>query len=104
MVIYLKRIKKWLIYIVLILVILGATIISIGSVLTPYLNTYRPDFEKWASEMLAVPVKIKTVHFSWYFYKPVIELDQVSLIDSKTGHPSFQIQDIIINLSILKSI
>lgn len=101
---YYKRLIKWFIYLFALFAILAATIVSIGSLLTPYLNARRGDFEIWASELLKTKVAIKEVHFSWYFYKPVIDFENVVLIDQKTQKPTFKIQEIVVNLNLFKSL
>src|SRR5437016_3875997 len=86
------------------LVILAALAVSVSRLLTPVLNDHLPDFEKWSSQLLEMPVKIGLVHLAWEVYEPVIAFDRVELLDKKTNKPVFYIQSTRVNLSIFRSI
>ncbi len=91
-------------YLVAGLVIFMALLISVGHLLTPFMNDHLPDFEKWSSEVLEVPVKIDHVGISWNIIEPELDFRGVTFLDKKTSKPKFSIQEIRINLEIFKSL
>lgn len=104
MTIHWHKIMRWIGYTLASFIIIAAAIVSISRLFTPMLMEHRKDFEKWASEFLHTPVTIKHVHISWYYYQPELSFDQVEILDSHTHKPTFQIQQIKVNLEIFKSI
>lgn len=101
---YLGKITKWLGYFIASLVIIAATLVSAGRLLTPYLNQHKSDFEHWASELLDVPVQIQQVHISWHGYVPQLTLDQVAILDIETHKPTFDIHQIKISIKIFETL
>lgn len=101
---YLAKVTKWLGYLIALLVIIAATLVSVGRLLTPYLNQHKPDFENWASQLLNAPVNIGQVHISWNGYAPQLTLDKVTILDKNTNKPTFDIRQIKINGKILESL
>ncbi len=91
-------------YVIAALVIFAALVVSVGHLLTPWMNDHLPDFESWSSELLNVPVKIGHVHISWEIYEPVITFDKVSVLDKETHKPKFAIQKIDVNLNVIRSL
>ncbi len=96
--------SKKLIYIFAILIIFIATLVVSAHLATPLLNQHRAEFEKWASEVLNIPVKIEQVKISWYRYQPEISLNQVTLLGKETQKPLVQIQNVSIFFSIPQSL
>jgi uncharacterized protein (TIGR02099 family) len=101
---FFKKLIKWLVYSIVILVILAATLVSASRMLTPYLNEHRHDFEKWATEQLHAPITIDAVHITWYYYRPVLTFEKVAILNKETQQPDFNIQQIKVNLQILPSL
>lgn len=101
---YLAKLTKWLGYSIAFFIVLAATIVSVGRLLTPYLNEHLPDFEVWARELLDTPVKIEKVYISWNLYIPQLTMDHVVIVDKHTKKQTFEINQIKINLKILESL
>lgn len=87
-----------------IFVILAATMVSLGRLLTPYLNEHRTEFEQWASQLLQSPVTIDEIHISWDMYLPQLTLDKVTIKDTETKKSTFEIEQVTINLNIWDSL
>lgn len=100
----LVRVTKWLGYFIALLVIIAATLVSVGRLLTPYLNQHKADFEVWASQLLNAPVQIDQVHISWNAYVPQLTLKKVTILDKVTNKPTFDIKQIKINVKIIESL
>jgi uncharacterized protein (TIGR02099 family) len=99
----LPKVVKRLWYVAAVCIILAALLVSGGRLLTPYLNSHLPDFERWASSILKAPVSIEKVYIAWDVYEPTIILDEVKFLNGKTHKPDFQIDHANINFSIIRS-
>lgn len=101
---FFAKFTKGLAYTLAVFVIIAATMVSIGRLLTPYLNEHRKEFETFASELLHAPVKIRHIHISWNMYVPELTFKKVTVLDKDTEKPTFEIGYVRINLGIFKSI
>ncbi len=95
---------RWLGYCIALFVIIAATAVSIGQLLSPYLNERRADFEKWASAWLQVPITIHKITVSWRLAEPELAFGQVAVLDQKTHRPIVEIRKLKVNLSIIQSV
>ena len=86
------------------LIILFALLVSLGRVLAPILDQYRPEIEKVASGLLKAPVTIEKARVTWYKYEPVITLYNVTAHNEKNNAPILQVKKVRILLSIFQSI
>lgn len=68
------------------------------------MDKHRSEFEKWASDLLEMPVTIDKVNFSWYQYQPEITFNQVTLLSRDTKEPELQIQKVRVFFSIPRSL
>ncbi|KTC84187.1 transmembrane protein [Legionella brunensis] len=66
-----------------ILVIVAAVISSLFRALTPWAKQYKTDVEHHLSTLLGEPVAISTMETGWYWFEPVIKLNQVEVLDGK---------------------
>ncbi|WED43797.1 YhdP family protein [Legionella cardiaca] len=66
-----------------ILIITAAVISSLFRALTPWAKQYKADVEQHLSTLLGEPVTIKTMETGWYWFEPVIKLNQVEILDGK---------------------
>lgn len=82
-----KILKKLRIPLV-IMVVSFAIIFSLFRALTPWVAKYKSEFEKQASLKLGQPVKIQNLETSWYWFRPVLKLNDVKILDdrNKTLH------------------
>lgn len=91
-------------YVIAALIIIFAFLVSVGRLLTPYLNEHLPNFEVWSSKLLKVPIKIRHVEITWNAYEPEIAFQGVTVLDQKTQQSRFTIQEIKVNINILRSL
>jgi len=104
MTLFLKSLLRKLAYVLAGIIILFAIAILIGRLLAPVIDSHRPDVEKWASNVLGMPVTISKIDASWYHYQPDISLQQVTAYNKETHAPALQIRKITIFFSIPKSL
>ncbi len=86
------------------LLIIIAVMMLIGHLLAPMVDKRRGDIEKWATNLLGMPVTITHVDLSWFQYQPEISLDQVTVYNKITHQPAIVIQKVTILFSIPKSL
>ncbi len=79
-----RQIKRWLLYVVALVVVSAAVVLSISRVLISNVESYRVDIENLASAYLAHAVKIESIDARISGLKPVLVFNQVRLMD-KTG-------------------
>lgn len=101
---FFARMTKYLAYFLAVIIVIAATMVSIGRLLTPYLNEHRAQFQTFASELLHAPIEIGHVHISWNVYVPELTFEKVTVLDKETAKPAFEIDYVKINLSIFKSL
>ncbi len=92
----------WLILATIVLLI--SLIVGAGRLITPHLNNYLPDFNRWVSDTLKTPVSIGKVYLSWDMVEPTITFNEVKLLDKETHKAVFRIQHVKINLNIFRSL
>lgn len=85
-------------------IILAALLVSLSRLLSPVLDTYRPQIEKQASELLGVPVRVGHVEITWYQYQPGINLKDVVFLDKKTQTPAIEIKKLGVFFSLPRSL
>lgn len=91
-------------YVIAAMIIIVAILVSISHLLVPILNKHRPDFERWASNLLSMPVRISSVEVSWYQYQPVVDLNEVTLFSKKNPGPLLRVQKVRVFFSLPESI
>ena len=91
-------------YLIAIVIIGIALLVSVGRFVTPVLTTHRADFEKWTGELLHMPVKIDGIRVTWYRYQPEITFDQVTILNRETLSPIFKIQQARVFFSLWHSL
>ena len=97
-------ITKKIFYVLAILVVFAALMMTIGPTLRPVLNQYRPDIEKMASELLKAPVTVDEVAVAWYQYQPGISLKRVTVFDKTKKNPVLNVKKIGIFFSLPQSV
>jgi uncharacterized protein (TIGR02099 family) len=91
-------------YMIAAAIILIALLVTIMRWLTPVLNEHRADFEKLASNLLQMPVMIRSVAVSWHGYSPQISLENVMVLDPDTQKPKINLQHLAVAFNIWRSI
>ena len=75
---YLK--KVWVFF--GLLFVLFAILFSIFRALTPLVKQYKPEVEHQLSQVLGQPVNIGDLETGWYWFQPVLKMDDVRLSDA----------------------
>lgn len=86
------------------IVILYTVLVSIGRLITPFFNDRLPNFENWSSQLLKAPVKIGHVKIIWNWHEPELAFYNVTILDPQTQKPKFAVNQVTINLQILRSL
>lgn len=93
----LKRI--WMLLAVLI--IFMAVLSSIFRSLTPWAKEYKGEIEHHLSLLIGQPVTIQTMETGWYWFQPVLRLNQVTLGDD--DKKNFRISKLLVGINLFKS-
>src|SRR3990167_3251035 len=80
-----KKILKKIKIPVVFLIVLFAIVFSLFRALTPWAAKYKSEFESQASIRLGQPVTIQSLETSWYWFKPVLKLNDVRLHDNQNN-------------------
>lgn len=85
-----------------ILIITAAVISSLFRALTPWATQYKTDVEHHLSVLLGEPVTINAMETGWYWFEPVIKLNEVEVLDgSKTV---LKLKKLFVGINILSSL
>lgn len=68
---------------VAILLIIMAILFSLFRALTPFAKQYKSEVEKHLSVMLGQPVSISSMETGWYWFQPVLKLNQVAVLEGQ---------------------
>lgn len=98
MIAFLKRGRM----ILAILIIVLALLSSLVRALTPWVAQYKADFEKHLSTLLGRVVVIEGMQTGWYWFEPVIKLNDVLLVDAKT--PLLKLDRLWLGLDLWRSL
>lgn len=87
---------------VAVLIILMAVFSSIFRSLTPWAKQYKGDVEHHLTLLLGQPVTIQTMETGWYWFQPVLKLNQVTL--GEDAQKSFHLSKLLVGINLLKSL
>lgn len=65
-----------------IIVVSAAVVVSVVRLLLPDIDRYREPIAAWVSRQVAQPVEFDTIHASWRGWTPVVELNNVRLLNA----------------------
>lgn len=85
-----------------ILIIIAAVISSLFRALTPWATQYKTDVEHHLSTLLGEPVTINTMETGWYWFEPVIKLNQVEVFDGKKA--VVKLNKLFVGINVLSSL
>ena len=66
-----------------VILIIMAILFSVFRALTPWARQYKGEVEQHLSSLLGQPVIISSMETSWYWFEPVLKLNQVAVSDSQ---------------------
>ena len=101
---FVKSFARKMVYVVAAVILIIATLVIIAHLLTPVLDKRRPEIERWASNLLTMPVTINNVSVSWYGYQPGVTLNKVIALNKTTNKPALEVKKIRVFFSIPKSL
>ncbi|MBA2655482.1 MAG: TIGR02099 family protein [Tatlockia sp.] len=82
--------------------IVAAIISSLFRALTPFAKQYKVEVEQHLSTVFGEKVTIKTMETGWYWFEPVIKLNQISISDGKSE--VIKLDNLLIGINILSSL
>lgn len=85
-----------------IILITIAIFFSLFRALTPWAKQYKSDVEKHLSTLIGQPVTITNMETSWYWFEPVLKLNQVSVLDA--GHHALKLDNLLIGINLFSSL
>ena len=88
---------------VFVAIILVAVLVQIGRTLFPVVNDYRTAIESQLSRKLGVDISIGEIEAVWQGLRPNLSLNDVSLM-SEMGEPVFEVGEIEVEISLIKSL
>ncbi|MBI2785462.1 MAG: TIGR02099 family protein [Legionella longbeachae] len=84
------------------LIILLAVFSSIFRSLTPWAKEYKGEVEHHLSILIGQPVTIQTMETGWYWFQPVLKLNQVTLGDD--SKQNFHVNKLLVGINLFKSL
>ncbi|MBA3537581.1 MAG: TIGR02099 family protein [Tatlockia sp.] len=84
------------------LIITAAVISSLFRALTPWAKQYKTEVEQQLSLVLGQKVTINAMETGWYWFEPVVKLNQISISDGK--QVAVQLSKLLIGIDILSSL
>lgn len=85
-------------------IVLLATVFSAARLLLPYTSHYNAELGAEISRQLGQPVKIGTLEAEWRGWTPALVLNDISLLDEKTGATIFQLGKVRLGLDLMGSL
>lgn len=96
-----KILKKiWMILAVLI--IFMAIFSSIFRSLTPFAKKYKTEIEHHLTALIGLPVSIQSMETGWYWFQPVLKLNQVTV--GPKAQQNFHINKLLVGINLFKSL
>lgn len=94
--------KIW--YLIAVVAIFMALMVTLARVLTPLFNLNRGSIEHWATQVLGVPVRMDRVVAWWDGFRPDIKFVNVRILDSSGTITRLQVKELRIDVNVLGSI
>jgi uncharacterized protein (TIGR02099 family) len=85
-----------------ILIVTAAVISSLFRALTPWATQYKTKVEEHLSVMFGKPVTINTMETGWYWFEPVIKLNQISVLNGK--QEVVKLSKLLVGINLLSSL
>ncbi|KTD21712.1 YhdP family protein [Legionella londiniensis] len=82
--------------------IFAAIVFSLFRALTPLAAQYKSEIEEHLSNLIGQPVRINRIETSWYWFEPVLKLEQVQVLDARNH--AIQLSTLLIGINLLSSI
>lgn len=82
--------------------IILAVLFSLFRLLTPVAKQYKGDVEQHLSSLMGQPVKINSMETSWYWFEPVLKLNQVTVFD--TPNHVLKLAKLLVGINLFSSL
>ena len=96
-----KLLKKCWMPLAIALIIM-AILFSLFRALTPWAKQYKGDVEQHLSMLIGQPVIINSMETSWYWFEPVLRLNQVTVLDNQDHVLKFA--KLLVGINVLSSL
>lgn len=83
---------------------LSAITLGVTRSFFPHIDSYKPYFEKWASDALHQSVKIGKVQAEWKGLHPVVSMDNVDILSDNSTLPLLHIQRLQVGANVINSL
>ena len=85
-----------------IVIILSAIVVSLFRGLTPWAKQYKTEVEQHLSILLGQPVTIHDMETSWYWFIPVLKLNDVTIHDQQAH--ALQLKKLLVGINLFGSL
>ncbi len=85
-----------------VMMIMAAIIMTFFRIMTPLLNQHKQDVERQLTSLLGEQVSIKHMETSWYWFQPILKLDEVLV--SEQGVPVLQLNKLLVGVNLFSSV
>lgn len=85
-----------------IVIVVMAIVFTVFRALTPWARQYKPQIEQHLSAILEQPVTIGSMETSWYWFQPVLRLNQVSVTDDQSQ--TLKLKKILVGINLFRSL
>lgn len=83
-------------------IIFMAVLSSVFRSLTPWATQYKADVEHHLTTLLGQPVTIQNMETGWYWFQPILKLNQVTLGEGSTNQ--FHLNKLLVGINLFKSL
>lgn len=94
---YLKRV--WIFFVALI--VFAAIVLTVFRALTPWASRHKADVEGHLSKLFGTSVSIQQMKTSWYWFQPVLKLDNLTISDKQL--PVFNVKELLVGIDLFRS-
>ena len=85
-------------------VVIVAVLLILSRILFSYADYYHAAFGRWASYVIGRPVNIEHVTASWYGLDPIIQFDNVQILDGTGKNVLLQLKTLRISINFIQCI
>lgn len=96
-----KLLKKSLMPLAILLIVM-AIFFSLFRALTPLAKQYKGQIEQHLSQLLGQPVSIQDMETSWYWFEPVLKLDEVVISSQK--NQTLKLNKLLVGINLFSSL
>ena len=82
--------------------IIIAVVFSLFRALTPWAKQYKGDVERHLSLLIGQPVSINSMETSWYWFEPVLKLNQVTVLDN--NNHVLKLAKLLVGINLFRSL